>query len=171
MNEESLAEIDGGVIAVDVASVYDSDFDDDVALEDDDNACSSVDSEVLRQSSMEAFSRRAYVAQGAYRVGWIVDEERPNCMSCARIFGLLRRRHHCRQCGGIFCRPCSTGRKVILELLGASHRVCDKCFALLQTSPTVNENQVHLQTSERAGSLSSDQPQDDHGHVALVVPF
>ena len=42
---------------------------------------------------------------------------------------MLRRRHHCRACGQLFCREC-TNNRVELPSFGyrASQRVCDQCF-------------------------------------------
>eukprot|EP01113_Clastostelium_recurvatum_P001231 TRINITY_DN10507_c2_g1_i1.p2 TRINITY_DN10507_c2_g1~~TRINITY_DN10507_c2_g1_i1.p2 ORF type:complete len:143 (-),score=33.27 TRINITY_DN10507_c2_g1_i1:75-503(-) len=41
---------------------------------------------------------------------WINDADVPRCPSCCRKFGPLRRRHHCRHCGRIFCEECSIWR-------------------------------------------------------------
>eukprot|EP01062_Namystynia_karyoxenos_P063950 TRINITY_DN567_c0_g3_i1.p1 TRINITY_DN567_c0_g3~~TRINITY_DN567_c0_g3_i1.p1 ORF type:complete len:2175 (+),score=474.88 TRINITY_DN567_c0_g3_i1:78-6527(+) len=41
---------------------------------------------------------------------WAPDAAAKACASCSRPFTTLRRRHHCRACGDIFCADCSTGR-------------------------------------------------------------
>eukprot|EP00040_Diaphanoeca_grandis_P005232 m.31914 g.31914 ORF g.31914 m.31914 type:complete len:164 (-) comp16551_c0_seq1:380-871(-) len=51
---------------------------------------------------------------------WIPDQERPNCHKCERKFDVSHRRHHCRICGEVFCKKCSS-KKV------ATKRVCDGC--------------------------------------------
>jgi len=51
---------------------------------------------------------------------WIPDQSRPNCSKCQRKFDNVHRRHHCRICGEVFCKKCSS-RKV------ATKRVCDDC--------------------------------------------
>lgn len=49
---------------------------------------------------------------------WVEDAAEDTCAACARAFGLLvRRRHHCRRCGRLFCDACSACR---LQLGGAS---------------------------------------------------
>lgn len=32
---------------------------------------------------------------------WLPDEEAPSCMSCHAVFTVIRRRHHCRNCGKV----------------------------------------------------------------------
>lgn len=52
-----------------------------------------------------------------------------SCHVCATIFSLMKRRHHCRNCGQSVCSQHSTNR-VSLPKFGLSEpqRVCDKCF-------------------------------------------
>lgn len=62
--------------------------------------------------------------------GWVPDEEAKDCMACRRGFTPVRRRHHCRKCGGVYCGSCSTKRFPLLDR-GYSDpvRVCDKCYS------------------------------------------
>lgn len=83
---------------------------------------------------------------------WMADEEAQNCMRCGQEFTLITRRHHCRQCGEIFCHRCCNSRCLLQPgsgtapnarvdahpVLGASQtdemkpqKVCGKCFDLL----------------------------------------
>ncbi|CAG0920330.1 unnamed protein product [Notodromas monacha] len=39
---------------------------------------------------------------------WADDTGVENCPVCNKLFTLTVRRHHCRQCGGIFCNDCSS---------------------------------------------------------------
>eukprot|EP00960_Hanusia_phi_P043430 756044-Hanusia_phi.AAC.2 len=56
------------------------------------------------------------------------------CNKCQMGFNLMRRKHHCRRCGHVFCDKC---RRVKLETDSPTRqRVCDTCFELLQTSPS-----------------------------------
>lgn len=60
---------------------------------------------------------------------WIPDDEAPRCMSCAQSFTTFRRRHHCRNCGRVFCGVCSN-TSAPLPKYGWTKavRVCRDCF-------------------------------------------
>uniref|UniRef100_A0A336LN55 CSON007170 protein n=1 Tax=Culicoides sonorensis TaxID=179676 RepID=A0A336LN55_CULSO len=61
---------------------------------------------------------------------WIPDNDAPLCMNCAVPFGLFfRRRHHCRNCGGVFCNVCSSLCTPLPKYgLFKAVRVCKDCF-------------------------------------------
>jgi hypothetical protein len=61
---------------------------------------------------------------------WVPDEAVTKCTACRSDFGAFLRRHHCRNCGEIFCDKCTQGR-VALTADGDSQpvRVCDQCMA------------------------------------------
>lgn len=48
-----------------------------------------------------------YAMSQARAPAWIPDESAPHCMACQSVFTVVRRRHHCRNCGKIFCGKCS----------------------------------------------------------------
>uniref|UniRef100_A0A7N1A2A5 FYVE-type domain-containing protein n=1 Tax=Kalanchoe fedtschenkoi TaxID=63787 RepID=A0A7N1A2A5_KALFE len=61
---------------------------------------------------------------------WVPDEAVSKCMACGTDFGAFVRKHHCRNCGDIFCDKCSQGRIALTadeEALPV--RVCDRCMA------------------------------------------
>ncbi|RYH11466.1 hypothetical protein EON65_38755 [archaeon] len=61
-------------------------------------------------------------------VGWVINEDVRNCMECAAQFGLLKRQHHCRQCGNIICHKCCRMTTLqVMQHLG-SVRVCKSCI-------------------------------------------
>lgn len=66
---------------------------------------------------------------------WLPDELTASCMDCSAHFTLLRRRHHCRKCGKIFCSRCSS-HSISLPHYGHSKpvRVCNACFICHVTS-------------------------------------
>ncbi|XP_062187219.1 protein FREE1-like isoform X2 [Phragmites australis] len=61
---------------------------------------------------------------------WVPDEVAKNCHSCGVDFSPFNRRHHCRNCGEIFCDKCSQGRIALTAEDNAPLvRVCDRCMA------------------------------------------
>jgi hypothetical protein len=70
---------------------------------------------------------------------WEPDSDAPTCGGCLAEFGLLRRRHHCRHCGYIFCSECSAWRLRIPlgdGVLGSEPmaRVCLRCYETLSSA-------------------------------------
>ena len=69
---------------------------------------------------------------------WLPDSEASECYECGVSFSTLRRRHHCRQCGLIFCGTCCSlcslsqqaGEETTL-------RLCLSCFQQ-------RERQIHI---------------------------
>ncbi|XP_059633276.1 uncharacterized protein LOC132276041 isoform X2 [Cornus florida] len=62
---------------------------------------------------------------------WLPDSSTTVCMQCTAPFtALTRGRHHCRFCGGIFCRACSKGRCLLPIKFRERNpqRVCDTCY-------------------------------------------
>uniref|UniRef100_A0A182I954 Lateral signaling target protein 2 homolog n=1 Tax=Anopheles arabiensis TaxID=7173 RepID=A0A182I954_ANOAR len=60
---------------------------------------------------------------------WIPDCDAPRCMACASAFTPFRRRHHCRNCGGVFCGVCSNLSKPLPKYgLTKAVRVCRDCY-------------------------------------------
>ncbi|WOL18593.1 hypothetical protein Cni_G27390 [Canna indica] len=61
---------------------------------------------------------------------WVPDEAVTKCTSCGSDFGAFNRRHHCRNCGDIFCDKCTKGRIALTADENAQPvRVCDRCMA------------------------------------------
>ncbi|ETN70199.1 FYVE zinc finger [Necator americanus] len=62
-------------------------------------------------------------------VRWVPDEDCEQCTACSAPFTVVRRRHHCRNCGRIFCNRCSRNSICIPELgYDRRVRVCNLCF-------------------------------------------
>ena len=81
---------------------------------------------------------------------WVPDENVTKCNECLEEFSILYRKHHCRNCGKIFCYKCSDNfieipnnimtvpkesnlmdYKTYLEyfnLANTTDRVCKKCY-------------------------------------------
>ncbi|KRZ59999.1 Erlin-1, partial [Trichinella nativa] len=61
---------------------------------------------------------------------WVDDKNVLECQGCKQRFSVSRRKHHCRNCGGIFCQQCSEN-SLPLPSSSKPGRVCDACFILL----------------------------------------
>jgi hypothetical protein len=56
---------------------------------------------------------------------WISDEESDACMLCGEPFNrVVRRRHHCRYCGLLFCGACTDNRSHVSDSVS---RICEAC--------------------------------------------
>jgi lipid-binding SYLF domain-containing protein len=86
------------------------------------------------------------------RSEWLPDSAAPNCMRCGEEFNTFTRRHHCRQCGQVFCNRCCNSKALLQPDSGTEtatrvkahwfwgkeeadplkpQKVCGKCFDLL----------------------------------------
>lgn len=64
---------------------------------------------------------------------WMKDEGVDSCLSCRVKFSFSERRHHCRNCGQVFCSKCSRFETEIRRLrIMKPVRVCQTCFNMLR---------------------------------------
>ncbi len=56
---------------------------------------------------------------------WKNDADVSACASCNVSFGLRNRKHHCRECGDVFCSDCSS-RQIVVH--GTLKRCCSDCY-------------------------------------------
>lgn len=66
--------------------------------------------EASAAESLESLEKRLSNASqegGRSPLAWLPDSEAPHCFDCGCDFTALRRRHHCRLCGLVFCGSCS----------------------------------------------------------------
>lgn len=66
--------------------------------------------------------------------GWTPDSMTTKCKGCTREFSITRRKHHCRNCGEIFCKNCSEQVAPLPNEQGQLTkpvRVCDSCWDIL----------------------------------------
>ncbi|MGH0131798.1 UNVERIFIED_CONTAM: hypothetical protein FKN15_059900 [Acipenser sinensis] len=61
---------------------------------------------------------------------WLKDKDATRCKLCEKEFSISRRKHHCRNCGEIFCNSCSDN-ELPLPASPKPVRVCDTCHAML----------------------------------------
>ncbi|XP_055711660.1 WD repeat and FYVE domain-containing protein 3 [Phlebotomus papatasi] len=66
---------------------------------------------------------------------WLKDEGADQCINCSVRFTLYERKHHCRNCGQVFCNKCSRFESEISRLrILKPVRVCQKCYQSLKQS-------------------------------------
>ncbi|KAF7232986.1 hypothetical protein EG68_08146 [Paragonimus skrjabini miyazakii] len=61
---------------------------------------------------------------------WVRDDDASACVGCHREFSISNRKHHCRNCGGIFCGSCSSNRASTASSKDPV-RVCRLCYSEL----------------------------------------
>jgi hypothetical protein len=78
------------------------------------------------------------------------DNSTKTCTACSLAFSLLRRRHHCRVCGKIFCQACSSQTANVGN--DGHVRVCDNCFSSARGGG-LNDNGKGVQHSRKSVPL------------------
>ncbi|KAJ8949586.1 hypothetical protein NQ318_016217 [Aromia moschata] len=84
----------------------------------------------LRDSKLQISDLKEEINKNRPEGAWVKDNSSTNCKTCNKEFNLTRRRHHCRNCGEIFCNACSEN-SVSLPSSAKPVRVCDDCYMLL----------------------------------------
>lgn len=77
-----------------------------------------------------------------------------SCHRCRVQFTLINRKHHCRNCGQVFCGNCSQ-KTISLPKFGIEKevRVCDTCY-LIVTKPTSQREKDELPAEYLKSSLA-----------------
>lgn len=79
-----------------------------------------------------AAANRPIKVPGSYPPDWIPDQHADSCMACECLFTLIKRRHHCRSCGKIFCGDCCKLKAKLLYMDNKEARVCNNCFEIIE---------------------------------------
>lgn len=82
--------------------------------------------DVSENSSMESGS-----VLGKQPPFWVPDADAPNCMLCDLKFTVMKRRHHCRACGKVFCSKCCNIKYRLEYQSNVESRICVSCHQLL----------------------------------------
>ncbi|XP_075552764.1 uncharacterized protein LOC142585691 isoform X3 [Dermacentor variabilis] len=61
---------------------------------------------------------------------WADDSQATHCTGCKKLFTVTIRKHHCRNCGNIFCNECSA-KSAATASSRKPVRVCDNCYSEL----------------------------------------
>ncbi|XP_015733466.1 myotubularin-related protein 3 isoform X4 [Coturnix japonica] len=66
---------------------------------------------------------------------WIPDHLAAHCYGCDSTFWFVSRKHHCRNCGNVFCSSCCNQKvPVPSQQLFEPSRVCKSCYSSLHPS-------------------------------------
>ncbi|XP_063310815.1 myotubularin-related protein 3 isoform X2 [Pelobates fuscus] len=66
---------------------------------------------------------------------WLPDHLAVNCYNCESKFWLASRKHHCRNCGNVFCSSCCNQKMPVpSQQLFEPSRVCKLCYSNLHPS-------------------------------------
>ena len=116
-------------------------------------------------------TRKEDVASAKAKATWQPDSEATCCTKCGEKFTMLRRRHHCRLCGGIFCNSCSEARankNFDGVILAKPQRACMDCYAELRRKPVGWGSQTASATEpSKEPEPESDQESDANSSVEV----
>lgn len=111
-----------GDLGDEVTSIADSDF--------------NLDPNCLSRCSTELFSEASWEqvdTKDTEVTRWYPDHLAAQCYGCERGFWLATRKHHCRNCGNVFCASCCDQKiPVPSQQLFEPSRVCKACYSSLQ---------------------------------------
>ena len=114
-----------------------------------------------RAGLLEAEEESGLPGEGAAEPGrlWMPDALSSSCRSCDEPFSFLRRRHHCRVCGQVFCHGCSA-HYIDGELVGAegSVRSCRGCLLQIQ-------DQLEIERSKILTALATEEARVVNGYA------
>ncbi|XP_005746133.1 phosphatidylinositol-3,5-bisphosphate 3-phosphatase MTMR3 isoform X3 [Pundamilia nyererei] len=96
----------------------------------------NLDPNCLSRCSTELFSEASWEQvdkQDTEVTRWYPDHLAAQCYGCESRFWLATRKHHCRNCGNVFCASCCDQRiPVPSQQLFEPSRVCKTCYSNLQ---------------------------------------
>lgn len=91
------------------------------------------DSILQKSMSMSSMAAMGNPSMAQRRAPWMEDYLVKACPLCNKDFGLFNRRHHCRNCGNIYCGPCSM-YKCRVPGYKRPERVCDMCAHAIRSA-------------------------------------
>jgi len=102
-------------------------------LKNDDEKAEEKDNEKeVVPTEKEVTSATTGLTSDSVPAPWVPDSEVSHCHLCKVDFTMFNRKHHCRNCGQIFCGNCSSKQHWV-DARKEVCRVCDTCHASLTT--------------------------------------
>ena len=110
---------------------------------------------------------------------WLPDSSASNCYNCEKNFTALRRKHHCRYCGYIFCSKCTLAKHQLPDGT-LIKRICEKCLdSIIKSSsspqaqavsyPIIPNKNPGLRTVPLVDAEGEDQADDED--LGVEVPI
>jgi hypothetical protein len=96
---------------------------------------------------------------------WQSDEEALSCRGCSQLFTLLRRRHHCRNCGYLYCGVCSPQRE---EGSFTGQRCCGECWTKMEQDAAYEQRRLMAKRKALRGAGLGGQQGESRGGGGLV---
>uniref|UniRef100_A0A673YTI1 phosphatidylinositol-3,5-bisphosphate 3-phosphatase n=1 Tax=Salmo trutta TaxID=8032 RepID=A0A673YTI1_SALTR len=116
----------------------------------------NLDASCLSRCSTELFSEASWeqVDKNDTEVTrWYPDHLAAQCYGCESRFWLATRKHHCRNCGNVFCASCCDQKiPVPSQQLFEPTRVCKTCYCSLQINTAPNPMELELEEPITASS-------------------
>ncbi|GMM36694.1 ESCRT-0 subunit protein [Saccharomycopsis crataegensis] len=93
-----------------------------------------------------------------------------SCMIGFEPFTMLNRKHHCRNCGGVFCHDHSSNTTEI-PMIGLNEpvRVCDSCYQQLTSKPTSKTHSKHHHKHRSSRNTFIEDEEDEMLKKALAL--
>ncbi|XP_076326445.1 hepatocyte growth factor-regulated tyrosine kinase substrate-like isoform X2 [Tachypleus tridentatus] len=95
------------------------------------------------------------------------------CHRCRVQFTVVQRKHHCRNCGQIFCGKCSSRTSAIPRFgIEKEVRVCEACWEKLNKStcsPSQNSNSEHSSPRTSTGNEKSEEELQEEEELQLAI--
>eukprot|EP01088_Endostelium_zonatum_P017473 TRINITY_DN5174_c0_g1_i3.p1 TRINITY_DN5174_c0_g1~~TRINITY_DN5174_c0_g1_i3.p1 ORF type:complete len:1111 (+),score=306.91 TRINITY_DN5174_c0_g1_i3:151-3483(+) len=94
---------------------------------------------------------------------WIPDNEVGKCQMCGTVFTVIKRRHHCRNCGKCICATCSAKKRKINKFVGTKRevvkevRVCNYCYDFLDLKDKEERDNKDMLIEERESGKEKDE--------------
>jgi hypothetical protein len=63
---------------------------------------------------------------------WVPDSATKVCQNCGEKFTTVKRRHHCRRCGNIYCSECLQNKIVLPAISDKPVMCCNDCYRRVQ---------------------------------------
>lgn len=115
--------------------------------------------ERVRSSSI-CLSDDSWVYSPQQKVEWVDETKVNDCRGCHKPFSMIVRKHHCRNCGDVFCGACSSF-KILLPNFNERQRVCAICITLLASDAPPRSPDAPGYPSELAVNTSLPDDLDD----------